>query len=133
MTDFVLDLWYNLGPWKPLQNPPSDFWMMVSVSNYQTNQVGIIQNSGLSLKYKYRYRYRYSLSHVLLFETPWTVAYQVPPLMGFSRQEYWSGLPFSSPNKLIDFLKKLQKKIHFIPHWWTKTSRERCSRWLRHA
>ena len=37
------------------------------------------------------------LSHVLLFTTPWTVAYQAPPFMGFSRQEYWSGLPFSSP------------------------------------
>ena len=37
------------------------------------------------------------LSHVQLFATPWTVAYQVPPSMGFSRQEYWSGLPFPSP------------------------------------
>ena len=35
-----------------------------------------------------------SLSRVLLFATPWTVAYQAPPSMGFSRQEYWSGLPF---------------------------------------
>ena len=34
-----------------------------------------------------------SLSHVRLFVTPWTVAYQVPLSMGFSRQEYWSGLP----------------------------------------
>ena len=31
------------------------------------------------------------------FATPWTVAYQAPPFMGFSRQEYWSGLPFPSP------------------------------------
>ena len=38
-----------------------------------------------------------SLSHVQLFATPWTVAYQAPPSMGFSRQEYWSGLPFPSP------------------------------------
>ena len=38
-----------------------------------------------------------SLSHVQLFVTPWTVAYQAPPFMGFSRQEYWSGLPFPSP------------------------------------
>ena len=38
-----------------------------------------------------------SLSHVQLFVTPWTVAYQTPPSMGFSRQEYWSGLlyPFT--------------------------------------
>ena len=32
-----------------------------------------------------------------LFATPWTVAYQALPSMGFSRQEYWSGLPFPSP------------------------------------
>jgi len=35
------------------------------------------------------------LRHVRLFATPWTAAYQAPPSMGFSRQEYWSGLPFS--------------------------------------
>ena len=38
-----------------------------------------------------------SLSCVRLFETPWTVAYQAPPSMGFSRQECWSGLPLPSP------------------------------------
>ena len=40
-----------------------------------------------------------SLSRVWLFATPWTVAYHTPPSMGFSRQEYWSGLPFPSPVK----------------------------------
>ena len=35
-------------------------------------------------------------SHVQLCATPWTAAYQVPPSMGFSRQEYWSGLPLPS-------------------------------------
>ena len=38
-----------------------------------------------------------SLSPVQLFATSWTVAYQAPPSVGFSRQEYWSGLPFPSP------------------------------------
>ena len=38
-----------------------------------------------------------SLSHVRLLATPWTVAYQAALSMGFSRQEYWSGLPFPSP------------------------------------
>ena len=38
-----------------------------------------------------------SLSHVQLFVTPLTLAYQAPPSMGFSRQEYWGGLPFPSP------------------------------------
>ena len=41
-----------------------------------------------------------SLSRVRLFATPWTVAYQAPPSVGFSRQEYWSGLPFPSPGDL---------------------------------
>ena len=41
-----------------------------------------------------------SLTRVRLFVTPWTVAYQAPPSMGFSRQEYWSGLPFPSPGDL---------------------------------
>ena len=40
-----------------------------------------------------------SLSHVQLLATPWTVAHQAPPSMGFSRQEYWSGVPLPSPNK----------------------------------
>ena len=38
-----------------------------------------------------------SLSRVRIFATPWTVAHQAPLFMGFSRQEYWSGLPFPSP------------------------------------
>ena len=43
-----------------------------------------------------------SLSCVQLFVTPWTVAYHAPPSMGFSRQEYGSGLPFPSlPNQGI--------------------------------
>ena len=47
-----------------------------------------------------------SLSRVLLFVTPWTAAYQAPLSMGFSRQEYWSGVPLPSP---LPFLKK---KLH---------------------
>ena len=43
-----------------------------------------------------------SLSRVRLFATPWTVAYQASLSMGFSRQEYWSGLPFPSPGDLPD-------------------------------
>ena len=41
-----------------------------------------------------------SLSRVRLFATPWTVAYHAPLSMGFSRQEYWSGLPLPSPEDL---------------------------------
>ena len=47
-----------------------------------------------------------SLSHVRLFATPWTETHQPPPSMGFSRQEYWSGLPFPSPG--VTSIQKLQ-------------------------
>ena len=42
------------------------------------------------------------LSRAQLFVTPWSVAHHAPPSMGFSRQEYWSGLPFLSPGDLAD-------------------------------
>ena len=42
------------------------------------------------------------LTHVRLFVTPWTVAYQALPSRRFSRQEYWSGVPFPSPGGLPD-------------------------------
>ena len=43
-----------------------------------------------------------SLSRVWLLATPWTAAYQAPPSMGFSRQEYWSGVPLPSPMTNLD-------------------------------
>ena len=65
----------------------------------------IIQ-SEVSQKEKYQYSIYSdivkSLSHVRLFATPSTVARQAPLSMGFSRQEYWSGLPFPSPEDLPD-------------------------------
>ena len=45
-------------------------------------------------------RKKVKLSRVRLFATLWTVAHQASPSMGFSRQEYWSGLPFPSPGDL---------------------------------
>ena len=56
-------------------------WVAISFSNAWT----------LKVKVK-------SLSHVWLFATPWTAAHQAPPSMGFSRQEYWSGVPLPSPS-----------------------------------
>ena len=44
------------------------------------------------------------LSRVRLCATPWTAAYQTPPSLGFSRQEYWSGLPLTSPSWQTKFL-----------------------------
>ena len=42
------------------------------------------------------------VAHVRLFVTPWTVAHKAPLSMGFSRQEYWNGLPHPPPGKLLD-------------------------------
>ena len=59
-----------------------------------------------------------SLSRVWLLATPWTAAYQAPPSMGFSRQEYWSGVPLPSPfdcvdhNKLWKILKEMGTPDH---------------------
>ena len=50
-----------------------------------------------------------SLSCVRLLATPWTSAYEAPPSMGFSRQEYWSGVPLPSPNSRYNVSNKLKK------------------------
>ena len=56
-----------------------------------------------------------TLSRVRLFVTPWTAAYQAPPFMGFSRQEYWSGLPLPSPTKYSNTsLMQTQKKVQAL-------------------
>ena len=52
-------------------------------------------HTGIYVKVKVK-----SLSRVQLFATPWTIAHQAPPSLEFSRQEYWSGLPFPSPGDL---------------------------------
>ena len=52
-----------------------------------------------------------SLSRVRLFVTPWTAAYQAPPSMGFSRQEYWSGVPLPSPKiYILLYIKQITNK-----------------------
>ena len=74
-----------------IHNKPSEFcflflFLLILLSS---------SSSFLMLKVK-------SLSRVRLSATPWTVAYQAPLSMGFSRQEYWSGLSFPSPGNLPD-------------------------------
>ena len=53
-----------------------------------------------------------SLSRVRLLATPWTAAYQAPRSMGFSRQEYWSGVPLPSPRTGIEFIKSVTQSLH---------------------
>ena len=60
-----------------------------------------------------------SLSHVQLFATPWTVACQAPQSMEFSRQGYWSGLPFPSPGDLPD--QGTEPRVSLFTIWTTST------------
>ena len=57
-----------------------------------------------------------SLSRDQLFATPWTTASQAPPPMGFSRQEYWSGVPLPSPRFRNNNFKR--KKVAFFGFWY---------------
>ena len=72
-------------------------------------------SSSNALKWKVKVK---SLSRVRLLATPWTAAYQAPPSMGFSRQEYWSGVPLHWKPKNI-----------LLEHWVAETERK----WKRHA
>ena len=54
------------------------------------------------------------LSCIWLFKTPWSAAYQAPPSMGFSRQEYWSGLPLPSPYQTIEYIYFMLDFFHSI-------------------
>ena len=71
------------------------------------------------------------LSRVWLFETPWTAAYQAPPPMGFSRQEYWSRLPLPSPlgkTRRVNLYKALREYSPCIksPSYYWKSRRFFC-------
>ena len=69
------------------------YWLCQSFDGVDHNKLWKILKVKVKVKVK-------SLSRVRLFATPWTIAYQASPSLGFSRQEYWSGLPFPSPGDL---------------------------------
>ena len=87
---------------KSLQSCPT-LWDSTDSSPLGSSVPGILQARTLewvaisfSNAWKWKVKVK-SLSHIRLLATPWTTAYQAPPSMGFSRQEYWGGLPFPSP------------------------------------
>ena len=88
-------IYSRLAPWLWLPSPclfvSSSFYVHLCV------QISPFIRTLDILDYK-----RKLLSHVQLFVTPWTVACQAPLSMGFSRQEYWSGLPCPPPGDLPD-------------------------------
>ena len=69
-----------------------------------------------------------SLSLVQLLATPWTVAHQAPPSMGFSRQEYWSGVPLLSPDSRS---RKFQKPLENFLITMKKGSYQQVLNWVK--
>ena len=65
-----------------------------------------------------------SRSHVRLFATPWTAAHQAPLSVGFSKQEYWSGVPLPSPTKIARRAKKDIETCHNNKSQFTNVSSE---------
>ena len=64
-------------------------------------QARILERVAISFSNAWKWKVKVkSLSHVWLLATPWAAAYQAPPPMGFSRQEYWSGVPLPSPSNV---------------------------------
>ena len=79
------------GHWPPESLGSSPPLSIVKDSKYRSNLLHVESFTFSKVK---------SPSRVSLFTTLWTVAHQAPPSIGFSRQEYWSGQPFSSPGDL---------------------------------
>ena len=74
------------------------------------------------------------LSRVQLLATPWTAAYQAPPSMGFSRQEYWSGVPLPSPMSNLDSILKsrditLPTEVHLVKAMFFPVVMYGCESW----
>ena len=86
-------------------------------------QAKILEWAAISFSNAWKWKVKVkSLSRAQLFATPWTAAYQAPPSMGFSRQEYWSGLPLPSlyearttlmPKLYKDIKRELQFNIFY--------------------
>ena len=101
------------------------------------SQVRILEWVAISFSNAWRWKVKVkSLSPVRLWATPWTAAYQAPPSMGFSGQQYWSGVPLPSPIKYYSAIKKKKKKLLWVSSGevtepgacyieWSKSEREK--------
>ena len=94
----------------PIDSSPPGFPVPGTLQARTLEWVAISFSNAWNWKVKVKVK---SLSCVRLFMTPWTAAYEAPPPMGFSRQEYWSGLPLPSPQNLL-----VETKTE-TSSWWT--------------
>ena len=107
--------WMKIKEKIPVENTSYDIWTFDwywRVVRCETSQVSrrlimveqyfYVQKFASFIKVSWRFSFSLVklISRVWLFATPWTVAHQAPPSMGFSRREYWSGLPFPSAGDL---------------------------------
>ena len=102
----------------PLLLPPSIFGIL---------QARTLEWGAISFSHAWKWKVKgKSLSPVWLLAIPWTAAYQAPPSMGFSRQEYWSGVPLPSPILPLDSIEQGGQKSCLGPRegdrfpatWW---------------
>ena len=117
---FIAALLTIARTWKQPRCPSADewirkLWYMYTVEYYSAikkNTFESVLMRWMKLELLYRMKVKVnSLSRVWLCD-PWTVAHQAPPSMGFSRQEYWSGLPFPSPR-----IFQTQRSNQSLPHF----------------
>ena len=86
-------------------------------------QLRTLEWVAISFSNAWKEKWKWSCCRVRLLVTPWAAAYQAPPSMGFSRQEYWSGLPLPSACATCDTEKKIivievtLEKIGIKPDW----------------
>ena len=83
--------------WDPIDGSPPGSLFLGLLQERTLEWVAIFFSNAWKWKVKVK-----SLSPVWLLATPWTSAYQAPQSMGFSRQEYWSGVPLPSPQERLD-------------------------------
>ena len=102
-----------------LKNHASNF--LLSLNEKQKHNLGALSNSHVNFSPKDEVRRlkesaaaAKSISRVWLLATPWTAAYQALPSVGFSRQEYWSGMPLPSPGILYKTSKFYPVKIFVL-------------------
>ena len=82
----------------PRSHITSKLWKQCSSLHLPLEQ-NVWQQVAISFSNAWKWKVKgKSISRVRLLATPWTAAYQAPPSMGFSRQEYWSGVPLPSPS-----------------------------------
>ena len=104
---------------KSLQSCPT-LWDPIDGSPQGSPVPGILQArilewvaTSFSSAWKWKVKVK-SLSHVWLFATPWTAAYQALPSMGFSSQECWSGVPLPSPNSTHRYHQMFNTEMRLI-------------------